>query len=217
MTTVSDSLHPTDESDLHRLLSAARPASEPAPHGYSGFGSRLLADVVDSAVLVPLGILLWWALSFSKPAMFVFLLPLNFSGVAYDVIMHASGGQTLGKMAAKIRVVRLSGERIAWREAALRSSVGAAFCLIGTAAQAIAMTRLSDSNWGHGWLTLSHRLQAAEPTWGRWSDTAVQIWFWSELLVLLSNRKRRALHDFIAGTVVIKTGKGGRALRERSG
>jgi len=29
---------------------------------------------------------------------------------------------------------------------------------------------------------------------------------WSEFVVLLTNRKRRALHDFIAGTVVILRG-----------
>ena len=32
----------------------------------------------------------------------------------------------------------------------------------------------------------------------------MQLWTWSELIVMLTNRQRRALHDFIAGTVVIK-------------
>ena len=35
-------------------------------------------------------------------------------------------------------------------------------------------------------------------------DWASQVWLWSELVVLLLNKKRRALHDFIAGTVVVK-------------
>ena len=30
------------------------------------------------------------------------------------------------------------------------------------------------------------------------------IWFWSEIIVLLFNKRRRALHDYIAGTVIIK-------------
>ena len=30
-----------------------------------------------------------------------------------------------------------------------------------------------------------------------------QIWIWSEFVVLLFNRRKRAIHDFIAGTVVI--------------
>jgi uncharacterized RDD family membrane protein YckC len=36
------------------------------------------------------------------------------------------------------------------------------------------------------------------------SDWVSQAWLWSELVVLLLNAKRRALHDFIAGTVVIR-------------
>ncbi|WP_255590049.1 hypothetical protein [Marinicella meishanensis] len=32
----------------------------------------------------------------------------------------------------------------------------------------------------------------------------MMVWYWSELLVMLTNERRRALHDFIAGTVVIK-------------
>ncbi|MBC7525059.1 MAG: hypothetical protein H7239_11545 [Flavobacterium sp.] len=30
------------------------------------------------------------------------------------------------------------------------------------------------------------------------------IWTWSELLVLLTNPRKRALHDYVAGTVIVK-------------
>jgi uncharacterized RDD family membrane protein YckC len=30
-----------------------------------------------------------------------------------------------------------------------------------------------------------------------------EVWMWSELVVLLLNEKRRAIHDYIAGTVVV--------------
>jgi uncharacterized RDD family membrane protein YckC len=43
----------------------------------------------------------------------------------------------------------------------------------------------------------SHR-----PEWLDWVNTANQVWMWSEVVVMLFNRRRRALHDFIAGTVV---------------
>lgn len=38
------------------------------------------------------------------------------------------------------------------------------------------------------------------------------IWYFLELVTMLTNRKRRALHDFIAGTVVVRT-----HLREEQG
>ena len=31
------------------------------------------------------------------------------------------------------------------------------------------------------------------------------LWFFAEVITMLTNQKRRALHDFIAGTVVIRT------------
>jgi len=31
------------------------------------------------------------------------------------------------------------------------------------------------------------------------------IWTYSELIVLLTNKKKRAIHDFIAGTVIVRT------------
>jgi len=29
------------------------------------------------------------------------------------------------------------------------------------------------------------------------------VWYWSEIIVILFNKRNRALHDFLAGTVVI--------------
>lgn len=48
-------------------------------------------------------------------------------------------------------------------------------------------------------------LHAATPLWGLWAGYAQTAWLFSELIVLLFNEKKRAIHDFIAGTVVIKT------------
>ena len=42
------------------------------------------------------------------------------------------------------------------------------------------------------------------PSFHNTINSMFQIWFWGELIVLLFNKRRRAIHDFIAGTVVIK-------------
>jgi hypothetical protein len=47
------------------------------------------------------------------------------------------------------------------------------------------------------------RMTELAPSWYKPLQIAQNIWFWGELIVLLTNRKRRALHDFIAGTVVV--------------
>jgi uncharacterized RDD family membrane protein YckC len=41
--------------------------------------------------------------------------------------------------------------------------------------------------------------------WYWFANSVPTLWFVAEVLTMLTNRKRRALHDFIAGTVVVRT------------
>jgi hypothetical protein len=62
----------------------------------------------------------------------------------------------------------------------------------------------------HFWLTLPWKVIAfwvaitVHPpyTWLGWTAAAGQIWVWSKAVMTLFNKRRRALHDFIASTVV---------------
>jgi uncharacterized RDD family membrane protein YckC len=196
----------------HELVTA-RILSEPAPPRegdvaaprlrYAGFWRRFLAHVVDMNAMLALAAPAWAALS-SRTASLLATVPLFAAGAAYSVVMHARWGQTLGKMAARIEVVTVDGRSIGWRQALLRDAVGIGFGIVSTAATLLALWHLPE--WS---LSLHVRqrvalLRAAVPAWGRTAEMAGAIWFWSELLVLLFTRKRRAVHDFIAGTVVIR-------------
>ena len=54
------------------------------------------------------------------------------------------------------------------------------------------------------------------PSWFKPVQIFQQIWIWSEFIVLLTNRKRRAIHDFIAGTVVVREGPNNNGRSEGS-
>ncbi len=54
-----------------------------------------------------------------------------------------------------------------------------------------------------GFSERANLLQTYYPSWFGTADVLEQVWFWGELVVLLFNRRKRAIHDFIAGTVVI--------------
>jgi uncharacterized RDD family membrane protein YckC len=172
---------------------------------YAGFWSRLVAGVIDLAVLVPCMAFGFWAMTASKLSALLLMLPLNALSLAYHVVLHARFGQTLGKMAAGVRVMKASGEPISWREAGLRSSVDMLLAVVGMASYAVMVARLPDVEGGLGWFEHSMRLTRLQPTWARWAGYVNQAWFWSEMVVLLFNEQKRALHDFIAGTVVIHT------------
>ena len=70
----------------------------------------------------------------------------------------------------------------------------------------IPLFAISDDDYAALVVSLSDRtryLQTNAPNW-YWPVYAIYtIWFWGELVVPLTNRKRRALHDFLAGTVVV--------------
>jgi uncharacterized RDD family membrane protein YckC len=107
-------------------------------------------------------------------------------------------------MAAGIRVVERDGTPVGWVTAFKRSAVG-----IGLAAGALIFGVASVAGMdpaAFAALDASQRSAlVAEPSTAAaavW-DGLYQVWVWSELVVVLFNRRRRALADFIAGTVVV--------------
>jgi uncharacterized RDD family membrane protein YckC len=170
---------------------------------YAGFGLRLVANLVDTIVTGPLLVLSWPGL-LSRSASIALAVPVFAAALGYNVGMHARWGQTIGKMAARIKVVTVGGASIAWREALLRDSVGIGFGIIATVASVDTFLRIPASSWSDNWVQQAKLIGDARPMWGRAAHTCLTIWFWSELVVLLFNPKKRALHDFIAGTVVIR-------------
>jgi uncharacterized RDD family membrane protein YckC len=187
-------------------------AAQQGPEGdspqltYAGFWARFIANWVDVLVIAPPLIACHMALTSSRVLSLVLALPLQALSLSYAIVLHARSGQTLGKRLMRICVVRTTGDKIAWREAVRRSSVDIGLGFIGSVSSMIAMSRLPDAGWGGSWLALAKQLKPLEPVWGHWAGIALQVWIWSEVVVMLLNRKRRALHDFIAGTVVVNAG-----------
>jgi uncharacterized RDD family membrane protein YckC len=170
---------------------------------YATFWQRFAAMWIDFFVLLPLTVIDVWLQSISRVAAIILVVPMTAAYCAYTIYCHGRFGQTIGKHAMGIRVVRTTGERIGWREAWLRSSFDVVFSVLGVVSSFIALAAIADGQYyGVGWMQRAQNLQALEPTWLAWTSTASRIWIWSEVVMMLFNNRRRALHDFIAGTVV---------------
>jgi uncharacterized RDD family membrane protein YckC len=175
---------------------------------YATFWQRFAAMWIDLFVLLPLIFLQTWLESLSKAAAIILVIPMSAAYCAYTVYCHGQFGQTVGKHVMGIRLVRTTGERIGWREAWLRSSVDVAFAILGVISLFVALAAISDAAYyGVGWIRRAKNLDDLKPTWLNWTSVAGQIWIWSEVIVMLFNKRRRALHDFIAGTVVLNEQK----------
>lgn len=170
---------------------------------YAGFWSRLWALLVDVAVCTPIFFLFVWLDGLSRTVGIALAMPKTLVFTAYAIYFHGRWGQSIGKMAAGIRVVAASGDPISWRQSFLRASVDTVLGIALSATLIVGMTRMSPSEYTTlSWTERGRRVAELSPS-SAVLDWVSNVWFWSELVVLLFNRRRRALHDFIAGTVVI--------------
>ena len=175
---------------------------------YATFWPRFAAMWIDFFVLLPVGLLNLWGQSVSKPLAMALVLPTAAFFSAYHIYCHGRFGQTIGKRVMGIRVARQNGEPIGWREAWMRSLVDLVFACLWSLSSFIALTSISDVDYyGTDWRQRTHALITLHPSWLLWTNTANRLWIWSEVVVMLFNKERRALHDFIAGTVVIRVEK----------
>lgn len=173
---------------------------------YGGFWRRLAANLVDALILfVPLGLLLlvtwmWFSVWLAILTQFI-----GFGASAfYTTYFHAKHGATPGKMLAGLVVRRLNFEPISWNEALKRSAIDYALFATNLIAHVFTVTTVPPESlvdvsiWDY-----SKVLQAHQSPLAAWGQSLYNLWFWGEVIVLLFNDKKRALHDFLAGTVVI--------------
>ena len=172
---------------------------------YGGFWRRAGALLFDLAIMLPIVISMTWLCWFvgAHPGVEV-VAQLMFS-VVYGVFLVFRFGGTPGKLLMSLRVTRLDGTPIALTQAVLRHAPELLFGALMAVGDAIAELRagvapalfLTDEE--------SRLVAAMRPSWVIPVTIASAVWIWSELIVLLTNKRRRALHDFLAGTVVIRT------------
>ena len=183
------------------------------PLKYGTVWQRICGSVIDGLLFLPLLPLIGWLDYSSKTAALIDLVPLTFIGQVYYIYCIGRFGQTVGMWVMGIRVVKVDGSAAGWREAWLRCLVDILFLIPFIISFFIALLNTTDATYyGVGWMQQQSNLKAHFPQWYRLTRGADDIWFLIDILVIVVNRKRMALHDFIAGTVVIALPKKERAI-----
>ncbi len=172
---------------------------------HAGFWRRFGAIWIDLIVMFPFMILFMYLDSLHREVRFATVVPSTLIFWAYRIYFHARWGATIGKMVTGVKITRLNGSPIGYNEAMKRFSVDAVLAIGMIIAQLVALSRMTDVDFEVlAWHERTHHLAGLMPTWYQPLTYLQQAWFWGEFIVLLCNKRRRALHDFIAGTVVIK-------------
>lgn len=167
---------------------------------YLTFWPRFLAGWVDSLVLWPLCTFLYYILRLDVPIwLLVAVYPINNAiSWGYTIFLHGRCGQTAGKMVTRVRIVDAKTySAISFRHAFLRDCIPILFTIpfVVNGTYELVTLRMRNETWPSGEFS----------TAGAWAFGVVIAWYVAELITMLTNRRRRAIHDFVAGTVVVRT------------
>ena len=164
------------------------------PHSlkYNTFWPRFWSPTIDSIVLWPLTVLIPVILESTifktQTASWVIACLGSAIQFSYSIYLNGKYGGTIGKLKCNLRILDHKTERpISFQQAILRDAIPLVLIITLCVYSIITPSRLEG-------MTLPLYISAA-----------FGLWFLAEILTMLTNSKRRALHDFIAGTVVVRT------------
>jgi len=168
---------------------------------YRTFWRRFFSGIVDTIVFLPVSLLGMWIGNHADT------MPVAVTAVwqvfsysvwyFYTVYFHGRYGQTLGKMLMRVKVVDVSETRaISYWQAFLRDIVPIFISAILLPVNIINLINGTSYMLKPGTMPDVISLVLSCVLTG---------WVFLEIISMLTNRKRRAIHDFIAGTVVVRT------------
>ena len=172
---------------------------------YVGLWKRFCARVVDAFVLAPILIAFYFLPMVDKGLAIFIEIVLSVLAFMYPVYCHAKYGATIGKFALKIRVTKPDGTKINWKEAWLRSAVDMIFTLISLYVIILMLMMIDRERYIEIQNTIerSQFIVSYYPDWYPTLGNFQNVWLWLNVIVLFFNKRKRAIHDFIAGTVVV--------------
>ena len=172
---------------------------------YVGFWRRIAAYLIDIAILIPYALLSSWFAYASKEGFLICQAVAFLIGIIFEIYLVKRFGGSPGKLLMKMRIAKLDGSPVGYREASVRYSVIFVISLVSSVGLIVSAFSIPDLEYA----ALTHktrvmRFRELAPVWYQPVEIAGSVWVGSEFVVLLTNRKRRAIHDFMAGTVVIR-------------
>ncbi|GEM_PF-1052266 len=171
---------------------------------YAGFIPRVIAGLVDGGI------------TFVAAKLFIILRSNSLDGYLavtlfgfiffrlYHILFVALWGQTPGKMIARIQVVQLDGSPVGWAHAIPRNSVETAIVMVVVYFEIQASLHVPAADFAKAMAEQRDvMIKALMPNNIGYMTMASKLYVYSEYVVMFMNKRKRAIHDFIGGTVVI--------------
>lgn len=173
---------------------------------YTGFWRRFGAYWIDALVFLPVMAIMYFFGEKTRLFYLFWFIPGLLIGLWFHVyLVHRYGG-TPGKLLVKARIAMVDGSPVTIKAAVMRYLV--LFILSVCSSVALLISTLSmtdDLYFSLRYIARTQKMVEMAPPWYGLVNILMQVWIWGEFVTMLFNKKRRAVHDFIAGTVVIRT------------
>lgn len=172
---------------------------------YAGFWVRVGAYLVDILMMAPyLALSLYLSNQFLYYYIYAFIPGILFAIFYYVYLVERFGG-TPGKLALKIRIKMLDGSDVTRKAAVLRYLPLFVLSTLSSLAFVMGSSLIREETYYSLSYSDKNRLiMELAPKWYSAVNTLMQIWILAEFVTLLFNKSRRSVHDFIAGTIVVK-------------
>jgi uncharacterized RDD family membrane protein YckC len=198
-------LETTFEKNDGRCMPCEKIKNEAESTKYAGFWERMGSYFLDVLALIPLTLFIFWGNEQSRLFQIYYFIPGLLFSFWFHVYLVKRYGGTPGKLLLKIKISKLDGSNVNYKEAVLRYLVLFILGFIISMPIIMATLDMTDAEYySYDWRQRASAFTQMNPVWYSFTITAMNIWIWSEFIIMLTNKKRRAIHDFMAGTVVIK-------------
>jgi len=163
---------------------------------YRTFWRRFWAGVVDWVVVASSFFVLRQLMAISRivipePAHGLWQVVGSLCSSAYSIILHGKYGQTVGKMILRVKVLDLSEQKLRMFQAFRRDFVP---LVLNITYISMVLSRIDPTDVDKVLYSPAARILG-------YTNLG---WFIAELVTMLASKKRRAVHDFIAGSVVVR-------------
>lgn len=173
---------------------------------YAGFFVRLGSMLLDGIIMLPIILIILYVNGLSVNMYFYTIIPNLLFGIWYNIYLPKKYGGTPGKLIAGIKIIKINGKPIGWKEAILRHSVLLMLTIYSVIIMIICLLKADETVFNDlDWLKRTQYLMSLATIPFTIYVWASNIWIYSEFIILLTNKRKRAAHDFIAGTAIVRT------------
>ncbi|AIQ14321.1 RDD family protein [Paenibacillus durus] len=171
---------------------------------YVGFGKRILISIIDIIMFIPIIYVYQFIMKLSLEGRSILPITIYYISLnLYLTFMVTRFGGTPGRLILKAKITNISGEKLSVMQAFLRTITYIPSSIAFIVSVQLVINQLNSAGLQGKEIMEFYSLHKESNIF----DFVGSIVVFIDILWILFNKKKRALHDYIAGSYVVYKGK----------